>query len=165
MRSISNPSFFIKHVIFPVFFIFGVTLSATWLFAPHIFVDQATPFAIRFIAALGTIIGGTIIFRFWLSFADEVLDAGDEIIVCKSGYREYIPLTNVISLIHKSGRLPYSVLTLYTPCRFGRKIIFFTKLTLYGFFRSSPDPAIYDNLTMRINEARRLPKKQPGRLG
>jgi len=154
MKLISNPPFISKYVMGPFFFILGMIFSMAALFASHINGLQTTSFAVRLLAIVGGTIGGVLGLISGLSLADEVWDAGDEVIVRKSGYRERIPLANIISLTHHGGRTPYSILTLRVPCRFGRKITFLT--ILHGqLFRPRHDPAIYDGLTVRINEARR----------
>jgi len=153
MRIISKPPFILKYVIGPFFFILGLIVAATGLFAPQHTNGLLSSFAERLLFVWAGAATGIYALISGLSFADEVWDAGNEIIVRKSGHRERIPLANIISLTHKKGRPPCSFLTLRVPCRFGYRIKFITMLR--GGWSLEPDPAIYDDLSMRINEARR----------
>ena len=75
-------------------------------------------------------IGMAVFFHFLLralvfDLADEVLDAGDALIVRKAGEEARIPLADIVNV--DSSTLvnpPRITLTLRTPCRFGRKIVF-----------------------------------------
>jgi len=158
MRLISNPPFWSKRVFGPVLSILVVTGAVYALFTPHMtreIAGQTPPFIVNLLCAMGAGAAGILALRYTQSLADEVWDAGNELIVCKSGHRERIPLANIIALTHRSGTAPpHSVLTLSTPCRFGRKITFLT--ILRGAFNwSGPDPAVYDALIVRIHEAQR----------
>ena len=63
-----------------------------------------------------------------LDLADEVQDAGDALVVRKSGDETRIPLANIASaeLVepNSAGMPQYVILTLRTPCRFGGKITY-----------------------------------------
>jgi hypothetical protein len=148
MRLISKSPFFLKYVIGPFFFIFGMIAAFAPIKGPGII-----PFDVGFLFNIGAAVGGVYAVISGLSFADEVWDAGNMLIVHKFGYKESIPLANITSLTHKERRIPCSFLTLDVPCRFGRKIKFIT--ILRGLLNwSGPDPALYDDLPMRIHEAR-----------
>jgi len=153
MRLISKPPFFLKYIVWPPFFILGIIFAAVDLFAPqHINGQQAMPFAVSLLFVAVAMTGGIITLIYVLSFADEVWDVGDALTVRRSRHRERIPLANIISLTHKVAKPPYSILSLRVPCRFGRTIRFMTILRGSSL---EPDPALYDDLPVRINEARR----------
>jgi hypothetical protein len=80
--------------------------------------------------------------------ADSVWDAGDALVVYKSGARVRILLADINNLEYPKVIIRYSMalLTLREPCRFGQKITFLV---------SALQIPAYESLAARIHEARR----------
>lgn len=84
-------------------------------------------------------------------FADEVLDAGDSLVVRFGGEQEQIPLSNIINVGYAPKVDPYRVtLTLRVPSRFGQEISFYSRKT---FLPLTGNPIITE-LIQRIDAAR-----------
>jgi hypothetical protein len=168
MRVISESPFVTKRIIAPFLFVVVVTGVIALLFAPDM-VDalnsppmrnQDIPLLMRLLGGLPPVTVVTYMLASALSLADEVRDAGDALIVRKSGHEARIPLADIASITHVplwwfwSYQKNSSVLTLRTPYRFGSKVRFMSIMS--GFVtRQKPDAAIYDALVIRINDARR----------
>lgn len=153
MKLISESPFILKYIIAPLFFIISMGILWSGLFSSqytpvHGLADRSITIWSGAAVGIYTLISG-------LSDADEVWDAGDALVVRKYGRKERIPLANILSLTHKKGRPPYSIITLRVTCRFGRKITFITILSGVFNWSGPPDPALYDDLPVRIHEARR----------
>jgi hypothetical protein len=97
--------------------------------------------------------------------ADEVQDAGDELIVRKSGSEVRIPLAEIVNVDTRQDpmdplhRVDCAVLTLREPCTLGREVRFFPVdaprfLSLRPVFSSRLTPVIME-LIQRIDQARR----------
>ncbi|MGA3210124.1 MAG: hypothetical protein ABSD20_02400 [Terriglobales bacterium] len=150
MQRISSGSVAVGKVVFPVIWfgilaiIFLIGLFGKDAHGNHSLAAIVFPF---FMAAIGYFIMKK---TMW-GLADEVLDAGDSLIVRIGREQEQIPLANIINVGYQfqteSARV---TLTLRIPSRFGNEISFYAQ---QKFLRFAPDPAITD-LIQRIDAAR-----------
>lgn len=86
--------------------------------------------------------------------ADEVVDAGDALIVRKAGEEVRIPLADVVNVDSSSFVNPPRItLTLRTPCRFGRRIAFSPPPNRRLFAPFAPNPTA-EELVERVDRAR-----------
>jgi hypothetical protein len=67
---------------------------------------------------------GYFITRFLFDCADEVLLAGDELIVKKGSSQHRIPLSDVINVNYLGSRFPTIALTLRQPSSYGKEVVF-----------------------------------------
>jgi hypothetical protein len=101
--------------------------------------------------AIMAVFGFFLIKKLIWDLADEVLDAGDSLIVRFENEQEQVPFANIINLDYSYMTSPPRVtLTLRTPCRFGGKISFCPPLRFIPFARS----AVIDDLIRRVDAAR-----------
>jgi hypothetical protein len=153
MQRISSGSLALGKVVFPVIW-FGI-LAIVFLIA--LFGKDAhgnhSPVAIvspLFMAAVGYFIMKK---TMW-GLADEVLDAGDSLIVRRGSEQEQIPLENIINVGYLSMTEGSRViLTLRTPSRFGSEISFYAQQK----FLHAQNPVIAE-LIQRIDAARQAAK-------
>ncbi len=101
-------------------------------------------------------VGYFIMRAFIFDLADEVVDAGDALVIRKSGNEVRIPLADIINVDCATFVNPPRItLTLRTPCRFGRKIAFSPpSQRLLRFNPFAPNP-IGEELIDRVDRARR----------
>ncbi|MDR0274430.1 MAG: hypothetical protein LBI48_03640 [Burkholderiaceae bacterium] len=99
--------------------------------------------------------------RLMKPFADEVRDAGDALIVRKSGDQAHIPLAGIANMetrIIGRGQM-YYLFTLRAPCPFGNEVAFFPVNNGSRFLDGTPwrsrRALIYDDLIERIGQAHR----------
>ncbi|HTV04491.1 MAG TPA: hypothetical protein VME86_03920 [Acidobacteriaceae bacterium] len=110
------------------------------------------PFAFILIVPVFLAVVGFVVMKksIW-NTADEVLDAGDSLIVRKGGEQEQIPLSNIINI----GGSPWSgpprvTLKLRVPGRFGDEVSFYPRQTFMSFQRN----AVVEDLIRRVDAAR-----------
>lgn len=155
MRLISESPCFYKRFLDPLFFAAGIGGALAMLFLPDIGNPEA-PAAMRYLAALATLAAATYALTMNRRLADEVLDAGQALVVRRSGHEVRIPLENVLELSwsRNAWRTHTCSLELATPCLFGREVVFIS--IRRGFVtRIRPHAVIYERLALRIREARR----------
>jgi hypothetical protein len=101
-----------------------------------------------FMAAIGYLMMKHMIFN----LADEVLDAGDALIVRFGSEQERIPLSEIINISYTYMQNPSRVtLTLRTPSRFGKEVSFMPPQRFFPFAKSP----IVAELIERADTARR----------
>lgn len=106
--------------------------------------------------AMMAVVGYVIMRGFIFDLADEVLDAGNALVIRKSGNEARIALADIINVDCATfANPPRITLTLRTPCRFGRRIAFSPPSgRLLRFNPFAPNP-IGEELIDRIDRARR----------
>lgn len=150
MQRISSGSLAIGKVVFPAiwFGVLGIFLLIG-LFGKDTrgnFSLAAVVFPL-FMAAVGYFIMKK---TMW-GLADEVLDAGDSLLVRRGHEQEQIPLANIINVGYEPMTNPHRVtLTLRSPGRFGNQISFYAQQKFLPF---GQNPVITE-LIQRIDEAR-----------
>jgi hypothetical protein len=101
-------------------------------------------------------IGYVIMRGFVFDLADEVVDAGNALVVRKSGDEVRIPLADIINVDCATFTNPPRItLTLRTPCRFGRKIVFSPPPKRFISFNPFAPNPIGEELIDRVDRARR----------
>jgi len=149
-RISSRSTFFIKRV-FPVIW-FG--FLAFFILVPLLAKKSATghPVAIFLMPAFMAVLGYFMMKKFVFDLADEVLDAGDALIVRFGSEQQRIPLSEIINVSYSYMQNPNRVtLTLRTPCQFGKEVSFSPPARFLPFAKS---PIVAD-LIERIDAARR----------
>jgi len=150
MRRISSRSTFFQKRVFPVFwFGFVAIFVLIGLFGEH---AAGAAFPIFVVPALMALIGYLIMKHLIFTLADEVLDAGDALIVRFGSEQERIPLNEVINISYAYLQNPSRVtLTLRTPSRFGKEVSFMPPQRFLAFAKSP----IVAELIERVDAARR----------
>ncbi len=150
MQRISSGSLALGKVVFPVIWfgvlaiLFLIALIGKDVHGNHSLAALVFPL---FLAAVGYFIMKK---TMW-GLADEVLDAGDSLIVRMGREQEQIPLANIINVGYQPMTNPARVtLTLRTPGRFGNEISFYA---VQKFLSFGQNPVIAE-LTQRIDAAR-----------
>lgn len=154
MEQISSRSTFLYKRIFPVFWfgLLGIFVVAG-LIGPHH--RQSAPGLLLIVPVLMALFGIFLMKKLMWDLADEVLDAGDRLIVRMGSDEEQIPLANIMNVDYQYMTSPPRVtLTLRTPCRFGDrfvdKVSFCAPLRFIPLARS----AVIDELIRRVDAAR-----------
>jgi hypothetical protein len=149
MKKISTPYTFSLKIMPWLYFGFvaifgGVVLMGGAIKKDPLFVF--VPFAMA--------IGGYYFFRVALrNLADEVYDCGDFLLVRKGGNEDRVPLANIINVNFAMNIRPARItLTLATPGKFGREIVFALPPKLY--FSPLPTSELAADLIARAHTAR-----------
>lgn len=150
MQRISSGSMNVGKIVFPVFW-FGILAV---IFVSSLLGKNAKgshdPIAIVFPLMMAAF-GYFIMKKTMWGLADEVVDAGDSLIVRFGHDQEQIPLSNIINVGYAPMVNPSRItLTLRAPCRFGQEISFYSRQTMRLF---APNPVITE-LIQRIDAAR-----------
>jgi|SRR5579875_2364757 len=149
MEQISSRSTFLYKRIFPVFWFgfLGVFVAVGLVGGSH----GKAPAIFLLVPIIMAVFGFVLMKKLMWDLADEVVDAGDRLIVRFGNEQEQIPLANIINLDYQYMTSPPRVtLTLRTPCRFGDKIVFCPPLRFVPLARS----AVIDGLIQRVDAAR-----------
>lgn len=151
MKRISSNTTFLYKRIFPLFW-FGIVagMAAIILFTSKS--PSAPPFSVLIFPILMGAMGYFIMKKTVWDLADEVLDAGDSLVVRFGSEEEQIPLFNIVNVSYSYMMNPARVtLTLRTPGRFGEEVSFSPPQRLIPFTRS---PIVLE-LIQRVDRARR----------
>jgi len=150
MQRISSGSVALGKVVFPVIWfgilaiIFLIGMFGKDTHGNHSLVAIVFPL---FMAAIGFFI----LKKTMWGLADEVLDAGDSLIIRIGREQEQIPLANIINVGYQPMTNPARVtLTLRIPGRFGDEVSFYAQQKFLPF---AQNPVIND-LVQRIDAAR-----------
>jgi hypothetical protein len=112
-------------------------------------------FAFLLPPVLMAIVGYFIMKKLTFDLVDEVLDAGDALVIRNRGTEERVPLADIINVNYTQATSPPRVtLSLRNPGQFGDQVTFCAPLRLSPFAVFSPSPVI-DDLINRIDAARR----------
>jgi len=154
MRVISSRwTFFYKRVFPFVWFGFLAIFFAVALLSDQARQDFDPVFLIGPVAM--ALFGWFIMRKFVFDLADEVVDNGDALVVRKGGEEARIPLADIINVDSATTtRPPRITLSLRTPGRFGRTVVFSPPPNRKLFALLAPNP-IAEELIDRIDRARR----------
>ncbi|MCL2297588.1 MAG: hypothetical protein FWC38_01915 [Proteobacteria bacterium] len=167
MRVISSrlPLLFYKYIVLPLMWLLFIVLFAMF---GSIMQDEKGLWLLMATLLLTVAMSAVYLWRvphIIKPFADKVQDAGDALIVRKSGNQERIPLANIASiearlLIFPRGNNTYYLITLCAPCSLGSEIAFFPINDGSRFLDGTPwqsrHKSIYDDLAERISQARKI---------
>jgi hypothetical protein len=152
MRRISSRATFWFKRIFPLIWFgflaifFAVSLFGVWRSGDF------SPMPFLIVPVLITIFGYLIMKKMVLDLVDEVLDAGDALLIRNGHEQEQVSLSNIINVSYTQFSNPPRVtLSLRNPSAFGTKISFCAPIRFVPF---STSPVI-DELIERIDAARR----------
>lgn len=150
MNRISSRSTFANKRLFPAFwFGFIAIFFAIGLFGKP---ARGSVFPLFAMPAFMAVIGYLIMKHMIFNLADEVLDAGDALIVRFGSEQERIPLSEIINISYAYLQNPSRVtLTLRTPSRFGKEVSFMPPQRFVPFAKSP----IVAELIERVDVARR----------
>ena len=149
MEQISSRSTFLYKRIFPVFWfgVLGAFVVVALVGSDH----NKAPAMLLFVPLLMVVFGLVLMKKLIWDLADEVLEAGDRLLVRFGNEQDEIPLANIINVDYQYMTSPPRVtLTLRTPSRFGDKIAFCAPLRFIPLARS----AVIDGLIQRVDAAR-----------
>lgn len=152
MRVISSHWTFFYKRIFPLLW-FG--FLAFFIISGLLVRDQAA-LDPRFLLmpAVMAVFGYFVLRALVFDLADEVVDAGDALIVRKAGDEARIALADIVNVDSSMFmNPPRIVLTLRTPCRFGREIAFSPLANRSLFAPFAPNPTAKE-LIERVDRAR-----------
>jgi hypothetical protein len=163
MRRISSGMTFFYKRIFPIiWFGFLALFMAAPFVAPMIGGSiSGSPMAIL-IAPVMMIVGYLLMKKMVFDLVDEVLDAGDALVIRNGQLKERVALSDIMNVGYSQFMNPPRVtLSLRNPSIFGDQVSFCAPVSLLPTFSTSP---IIDELIKRIDAARRrdpAPKRQP----
>lgn len=148
----SRWTFFYKRVFPLIWFGFLAFFVVTVLLAPR----GPEPFEPVFLLgpAVMAVFGYVLLRALVFDLADEVVDAGDALVVRKGGEEARIPLADIVNVDSSSFVNPPRItLTLRTPCRFGCKVAFSPPPNRRLFAPFAPNPTA-EELIDRVDRAR-----------
>lgn len=150
MQRISSRNTFFAKRIFPViWFGFLVFFVAVTLVSKP---KGGLPVVVFLVPACMAVFGYVLMKKLVFDLADEVLDAGDALVVRFGSEQERISLSEIINVSYSYMVNPPRVtLTLRTPCLFGKEVSF-SPPTRFVPFAKSP---IVAELIERVDAARR----------
>lgn len=151
MQRISSRMTFFNKTIFPLLW-FG---SLAFLVVLILFTKNGRggpPLFALVLPAFMAVIGIFIMKKMVWDLADEVMDAGDFLLVRFGTEQEQIPLSNIVNVSYSYMMNPARVtLTLRTPSRFGNEVSFSPPQRFIPFAKSP----LIANLIERVDAARR----------
>jgi hypothetical protein len=161
MRRISSRTTFFYKRIFPIiWFGFLVVFMAAPFVAPLIGGSTSgSPMAFFLVPAFMIIFGYFIMKKLVFDLVDEVLDAGDALVIRNGHLEERVALSDIINVSYSPYVNPPRVtLSLRNPSLFGDRVSFCAPVSFVPL-RTSP---IIDELIKRIDAARRAGPAHPG---
>jgi hypothetical protein len=164
MRRISSKTTFFYKRIFPIiWFGFLVFFMATPFLAPWIGgTTSGSPIGFLLLPAFMIVAGYFMMKRLVFDLVDEVLDAGDALLIRNGHIEERIALSDIINVGYSPiANPPRVTLSLRNPSMFGDQVSFCAPVSLMPSFSTSP---IIGELIKRIDAARRVgpaPKARP----
>lgn len=151
MQQISSRSTFFYKRIFPVILLGFLGLFVVVVFAAKNNQGHPPLFALIMPLVMGVFVFFLLRKLVW-DLADQVMDAGDALIVRFGNDEERVPLSYIINISYSNMMNPPRVtLTLRAPSRFGREIAFCAP-TRFVPLAKSP---VIDDLIERVDAARR----------
>jgi hypothetical protein len=155
MRTISSRKTFFYKKVFPIFwFGFLVVVTVGLILIPA--KPRPVPFIVFVIPPVMMLFGYVLMRALMFDLMDEVYDDGNRLIVKKGDHNDVIALSNIINVSHTIAVNPARiVLTLRTPCRFGKKVAFCPQLTWADIRKFNFTNSLADELVIRADEARR----------
>jgi hypothetical protein len=162
MRRISSRMTFLHKRIFPViWFGFALFFMASPFLAPLIGgTTSGSPIEFLLMPALMIVVGYFMMKKLIFDLVDEVLDAGDALVIRNGHLEERVALSDIINVSYAQFVNPPRVtLSLRNPTMCGDRISFCAPVSFMPF-STSP---IIDELIRRIDAARRArPASKPG---
>jgi hypothetical protein len=153
MRRISSSmTFFYKRVFPAIWFGFLLLFMAAPFIAPLVGGSvSGSPMAFLFVPAFMIVFGYFSMKKLVFDLVDEVMDAGDALIIRNGGSEERLALSDIMNVGYSQYMNPPRVtLSLRNPSKFGDRVAFCAPVSLLPF-STSP---IVDELIKRIDEAR-----------
>jgi hypothetical protein len=146
-------TFFYKRIFPIIWFGFLVFFMATPLFAPYFGgTTSGSPMAFLLVPAVMMIVGYFMMKKLVFDLVDEVLDAGDALVVRKGHLEGRIALADITNVGYAQFMNPPRVtLSLRHSGMFGDRVSFCAPVSLIPTFSTSP---IIDELIKRIDAAR-----------
>jgi hypothetical protein len=155
MRRISSKATFYYKRIFPViwFGVLGVFIAGALFYLGNAPAQEPGPMMIFFIAPIIMAVVGYLIMRSMIfDLVDEVLDAGNALVVRNGGQEDRIALADIMNVGYSGMSNPPRVtLSLRRPSRFGESVTFCAPLRFLPFARHP----LVEELIRRVDEARR----------
>jgi hypothetical protein len=154
MRRISSRMTFLYKRVFPVvWFGFLLFFMAMPFVAPLVGgTTSGSPVGFLLVPAIMMFVGYFMMKKMIFDLADEVLDAGDALVIRKGKIEERVALADIINVSYSQYVNPPRVtLSLRNPGSFGDQVSFSAPVSFMPF---SPSPII-DELIRRIDAARR----------
>jgi hypothetical protein len=155
MRRISSGMTFFYKRIFPIiWFGFLVLLITVPLIAPLIGVSTFdSPRDFFIVPVIMIFVGYFFMKKLFFDLVDEVLDAGDALVIRNGHLEERVALSDIMNVGYAQFMNPPRVtLSLRNPSKFGDRVSFCAPVSLMPSFSTNP---IIDELIKRIDAARR----------
>ena len=149
-RVSSRQTFFLKRV-FPLLWL-ALVAGALAAAVAGVHAGRALPAPVFIVPLLMLVLGYALIRRLVGDLADEVLDAGDALLVRFGAEQERIPLADINVSSTQFVNPPRITLTLRSPGRFGREVSFSPPRPFFAPFAPNPYAA---ELIERVDAARR----------
>jgi hypothetical protein len=159
MRTISSPRIFFYKRVFPLMWFGSLALFAGLGFVNR---AHAPPPAIALIVPIVmAMVGIVVVKRFIFDLVEEVVDAGDHLLVTKGGTTVTIRFADIMNVNYSLYQNPPRItLRLATPSQLGADIAFLVPRERWRPFAASS--ALADELIQRVDAARRaLPPSAP----
>jgi hypothetical protein len=150
-RISSSATFFYKRI-FPIIWFGGLLIFFATSFFSGVGPGHLPPAPFLLMPAVMVVFGFFVMKKLVFDLVDEVLDAGDALVIKNGRDQDRIPLSDIINVSYSQTSSPPRVtLSLRTPNMFGDRVTFCAPLRLLPF---STNPLI-DDLIARIDAARR----------
>ena len=154
MRRISSGMTFFYKRIFPIIWFGFLVLFMVAPFVAPMFGIPVSGSPVPFLfAPVMMIVGYFAMKKLVFNLVDEVLDAGDALVIRNGHLEERVPLSEIVNVGYSQYMNPPQVtLSLRNPGTFGDRVSFCAPVSLVPTFSTSP---IIDELIKRIDAARR----------
>ena len=166
MRRISSGMTFFYKRIFPIIWFGFLVLFIAAPFVAPLFGGSfsGSPTAFLLVPVVMFMVGYFMMKKLLFDLADEVLDAGDALVIRNGHLEERVALSEIMNVAYTPFMNPPRVtLSLRNPGMFGDRVSFCAPVSLMPTFSTSP---IIDELIKRIDAARiagPAPSLRPGR--
>jgi hypothetical protein len=153
-------TFFYKRIFPIIWFGFLAVFMAAPFVAPMIGGSvSGSPLAFLVVPAIMIVVGYIIMKKLVFDLVDEVLDAGDMLVIRNGHLEDRVALSDIMNVSYSPFVNPPRVtLLLRNPSMFGDRVSFCSPVS---FMRFSTSPII-DELITRIDAARRVGPAHPG---
>lgn len=155
-RISSGMTFFYKRIFPVIWFGFLLLFMAAYFLPPSVGGKvSGSPVGFFLVPALMMIIGYFAMKKLVFDLVDEVLDAGDALVVRNGDREERVALVDIINVNYvQFSNPPRITLSLRIPSQFGDEVTFCAPARFNPFMAFSKSPVI-DELIKRIDAARR----------
>jgi hypothetical protein len=155
MRRISSGMTFFYKRVFPIIWFGFLALFMGIPFAKSLFGGSVSgpPIEVFIVPAIMMVVGYFMMKKFVFDLVDEVLDAGDMLVIRNGHLEERVALSDIMNVSYSQFMNPPRVtLSLRNPSMFGDRVSFCAPVSLMPSFSTSP---IIEELIKRIDAARR----------